>query len=150
MRFNKYNHEGYRDPTTYEAFTNVERERSAARKAMKQKQLNRHRPLVYICSPYAGDVSRNTRAAQRYCHHAVTMGCIPIAPHLLFPQFMNDRIAEERELAIIMALVLLRKCSEVWVFGSDITPGMQREIRKAQQIGRPIRYFDNTCREVTA
>ena len=27
MRFSKYNHEGYHDPTVYEAFTGIEKER---------------------------------------------------------------------------------------------------------------------------
>ncbi|MEG2935552.1 MAG: DUF4406 domain-containing protein, partial [Clostridium sp.] len=48
MGINKYNQEGYKDPTTYEALTNVTKEeRRAAIKAVR-------RPLVYVCSPYEG------------------------------------------------------------------------------------------------
>lgn len=36
MRFSKYNHEGYHDPTVYEAFTGIEKERKQEKQAVKQ------------------------------------------------------------------------------------------------------------------
>ena len=51
MGINKYNSYGYYDPTVYEALSNIEKEEKAAKRV--------YRPLVYICSPYAGDVERN-------------------------------------------------------------------------------------------
>ena len=76
------NCEGYKDPTAYEALSALERE--------ERRALRAFRPIVYICSPYAGDIDRNTAAARKYSRFAVETGYIPIAPHLLFPQFMND------------------------------------------------------------
>ena len=35
MRFSKYNHEGYHDPTVYEAFTGIEKERKQEKQAGK-------------------------------------------------------------------------------------------------------------------
>ena len=46
MSVNKFNAEGYFDPTAFEALTAIERE--AKKTAFK--------PIVYICSPFAGDV----------------------------------------------------------------------------------------------
>ena len=46
MSVNLYNSEGYLDATVYEALSNVEQE--ARRTA--------YRPLVFICSPFAGDM----------------------------------------------------------------------------------------------
>lgn len=43
------------DPTTYEALTNIEKE---------ERALRAFRPIVYICSPYAGDVSANV---EKFC-----------------------------------------------------------------------------------
>ena len=74
----KKNSEGYDDPTAYEALTRIEQE---------QRALRAFRPIVYICSPYSGDVEKNVEAAQKYSRFAVDTGYIPIAPHLLFPQF---------------------------------------------------------------
>ena len=91
MGINKYNSEGYYDPTVYEALSNIEKEEKAARRV--------YRPLVYICSPYAGDVERNVNMARVYSRFAVRNTCIPITPHLLYPQFMDDGSPAERELA---------------------------------------------------
>ena len=63
MGINKYNSEGYYDPTVYEALSNIEKEEKAARRV--------YRPLVYICSPYAGDVERNVNMARVYSRFAV-------------------------------------------------------------------------------
>lgn len=49
-----------------------------------------YRPLVYICSKYRGDVETNIRNAQLYSRYAVEQGYIPIAPHLLLPQFVDE------------------------------------------------------------
>ena len=98
MGINKYNSEGYYDPTVYEALSNIEKEEKAARRV--------YRPLVYICSPYAGDVERNVNMARVYSRFAVRNTCIPIAPHLLYPQFMDDSIQVERELALFMGMVI--------------------------------------------
>lgn len=104
------------------------------------------RPLVYIASPYSGDTEKNVERARAYCRYAVEQNAIPFAPHLLLPQFMNDE--DERELAIFMDMVFLGKCSELWVFGSNITEGMQREIDKATKRHQTIRYFTEEMQEI--
>lgn len=135
MAISKFNSEGYYDPTTYEALSKVEREEKAAR----------YRPLVYICSPFSGDVSGNIERAKKYSRYAVDSKAIPIAPHLLFPQFMSDDA--ERELALFMDMVLLGKCEELWVFGELVTEGMSAEIAKAKRKNMKIRYFTEDCEE---
>lgn len=140
MSPNLYNAEGYVDPTPFEALTRIEREAQA---------VHTFRPVVYICSPLAGDVAANQEAARRYCRYAVDAGYIPIAPHLFFPQFMDEAKASERDLALFMDTVLLTKCAELWVFGRTISKGMSVEIAKAQRKEKPIRYFDSNCKEVS-
>lgn len=134
----KYNAEGYYDPTAYEALSRIERE---------ERKTN-YRPLVYICSPYSGNVDFNVTNARIYCKYAVDNKCIPIAPHLLFPQFMNDEEPTDRELAMFMNMVLLGKCEELWVFGNTISQGMGQEIAKAEKRRMKIRYFDYELKEV--
>ena len=75
-------------------------------------------------------------------------GFIPIAPHLLFPQFMNDTDPQERELGLFFGNTLMSKCSEVWVFGSFISPGMQAEIKRAKWKNYRLRYFTENLEEV--
>lgn len=134
------NAEGYADPTAFEAFCALEKE---------EKALRAFRPIVYICSPYAGDVERNTAAARRYSRFAVEAGYIPIAPHLLFPQFLNDSDPKERELGLFFGNAILSKCAEMWVFGNRISEGREAEIKRATWKGHRIRYFTESCEEVT-
>ena len=146
MKFSKFNHEGYWDPTTHEALTNIEKDRRAARIAAIPKSPS-FRPIVFICSPYADDPLGNERRAIRYCRFAVHRGCIPIAPHIYFTRFLDDRNPEDRRLGLFMGQVLLSKCVELWVFGDRITDGMEQEILKAEARGMPIRYFDESMEE---
>lgn len=134
------NAEGYADPTAFGAFCAIEKE---------EKALRAFRPIVYICSPYAGDVERNTAAARRYSRFAVEAGYIPIAPHLLFPQFLDDNKPKERGLGLFFGNAILSKCAEMWVFGDWISEGMEAEIKRATWKGHRIRYFSETCEEVT-
>ena len=141
MSVNKRNSEGYYDPTAYEALAKIERE---------VKQTRAYRPLVYVCSPLSGDISGNQENARRYCRFAVDSGCIPLAPHLYFPQFMDDGSGAEHDLALFMDIVLLSKCDQMWVFGDRVSKGMSIEIEKAKRKGQPIRWFTDDCKEVKA
>lgn len=130
MTISKFNGEGYFDPTPYEA--------------LKKK----YRPLIYIASPFSGDEERNAKKAEGYCRFAVNKGYIPLAPHLHYPRFLDDKDMDERELGLHFALILLGKCEELWVF-DKISRGMAAEIAKAKKRKMPIRYFDSMCEEVT-
>lgn len=139
MNAEKFNCEGYFDPTAYEALCAIEKE---------ERALRAFRPIVFICSPYAGEVDENIRAARRYSRFAVDKGYIPIAPHLLFPQFLNDADPNERQLGLFFGDALMSKCSEVWVFGSRISAGMETEIKRAKWKNYRLRYFNESCEEV--
>ena len=106
---------------------------------------SRWRPLVYICSPYSGDPSGNTKKAISYSRFAVDQGAIPLAPHLLLPLYMRED--SERELAMRMDMVFLGCCDELWVFGSSWSDGMQAEIAKAKKLQMKIRYFTEDFKE---
>ena len=130
------------DQALMKSLTEIEKREIEARRAAA------YRPLVYICSPYAGDVENNTVRARAFSRFAVVKRAIPIAPHLLFPQFMSEE--KERRLALFMGMVLLGKCDEVWVFGDRISEGMLAEIEKAKKMRKKIRYFNENMEEVTA
>lgn len=138
MTTDKYNHEGYHDPTAQKAITNV----------VKENEGPVFMPLVYICSPYAGDVVRNTDRAKTYSKFALAKKYIPLAPHLLYPQFMEDSNPKERSAIRLINYVLLSKCRELWVFGGAISPGMAYEISVAEKRRLVIKYFYEACREV--
>ena len=100
MSVDMRNSEGYLDLTAYEAIKKVDQEQRSGRA---------FRPIVYICSPYAGDIAGNVDAARRYSRFAVDKGYIPIAPHLLYPQFLDDADPDERELGIFFGNAIMSK-----------------------------------------
>ena len=74
----RYNSEGYYAPVVYEALTKIEREeREARRKAA-------YRPLVYICSPYAGDAEKKHKPELNICR------VIRIFNFIELNQFLDD------------------------------------------------------------
>lgn len=126
------NPEGYVDPVPYQAISNMDREQK------------RYMPMVYICSAYSDDVEYNVQKARIYSRYAVDAGAIPIAPHLLLPQFMKEE--SERDLAMFMDIAILSKCRELWVFGEP-TAGMLNEIAYAERKQMTIKYFDEDMKE---
>ncbi|QRN84851.1 DUF4406 domain-containing protein [Clostridia bacterium] len=135
MSVNKFNAEGYYDPTAFEALTNIE-------KVKKQKK-----KIVFICSPFAGDIDWSTKRARRYGRFAVTQKTVPIITHLMYPQFLEETDPEERQLGLDLGLVLLGKCHELWVFGDKISSGMSVEIKSAKRWNIRVRYFTTGCKE---
>ena len=126
-----FNNEGYADPTAYEALNRIQRE----------EKKSKYRPMVYICSPFSsGDISENIENARKYSRYAVDNHCIPFAPHLLFPQFMNEE--KERSLTMFMNRVLLGKCDELWVFGRIYSSGMKKEMKWARQKKMTIKFVE--------
>lgn len=99
--------------------------------------------LIYVCSPFSGDVDGNVKRAKDYCKFVLSEGNVPLAPHLLFPQFLNDNVESERELAMSCNFEILNKCDELWVFGDKISRGMKQEIQYATDNDKPILTFIN-------
>ncbi|MBS6275969.1 MAG: DUF4406 domain-containing protein [Actinomycetaceae bacterium] len=132
----RLNEKGYRDPTAYQAL-----------KLVQQAEFG-NRPLTYICSPYSGDVEANVELARDLSAYAVDCQRIPLAPHLLFPQFMDDTDPWDRELAMFFNRVLLSKCEAMWVYTPRVSLGMKTEIGWAHQFELPITYFDHNFAEV--
>ncbi len=94
---------------------------------------------VYICSPCRGDYENNIQRAKEYSRAAVEKGVIPVTPHIYLTQFMDDKVPEERELALKIGSELVLGCSELWAFGIDHpSAGMAAEIELAKAHGIPI------------
>ncbi len=78
---------------------------------------------VYICSPFcptntnpvlaANELIDNLKLAKDACSFATSRGCEPIAPHLYYPQFLNDNDEYERKLGMELGLKALRSCNEL-------------------------------------
>lgn len=96
--------------------------------------------LVYISSPLRGDIGRNIQKARDYCAYAASCGVVPLAPHTIFTQYLDDEQPEQREQGLRMGHDLLRRCDELWIMGSTISTGMREEIDLAKKLYLPILY----------
>lgn len=109
------------------------------------------RKIVYICSPLRAstreDMQANIDRANAYCAMAARKeNAVPLAPHAIFTQFLDDYDQRDRLLGLQMGLELLPLCDELWVCGGRISEGMWREIGHAQEVGVPVVYLDGRGR----
>jgi len=101
--------------------------------------------LAFICSPLRGDLEANMQRANRYCLFAVKEGVVPLAPHTIFTQYLDDEDEEERAAGLYLGQELLKRCDELWCFGERISEGMKAEIALAKKRGIPVMYFTDRC-----
>lgn len=118
---------------------------------MKDQKTTVSRKKVYICSPlrpispvvteHEAELAANLKLAKDACTFAALRGCEPIAPHLYYPQFLNDNDDYERALGMELGINALRSCDELWIISPRISFGMSTEIRTAKQFGIPVLVF---------
>ena len=95
--------------------------------------------LIYVASPYKGDIEKNIEYAKQACRYVLNQGNAFFCPHLLYPQILDDNNPEERRLGINIGKEFLAKCDELWAFGGHISHGMFEEIEFAREIGIPVK-----------
>ena len=98
--------------------------------------------LIYVASPYAGDVERNVEYAKQACRTVMESGHAFFAPHLLYPAILDDAVPAERQQGLDMGLTMLERCDELWAFGPYISAGMRAEMAAAADLGIPIRQME--------
>lgn len=82
---------------------------------------------VYICAPLGGDVKGNLEKVKRYTRYALICGTAPVVPHF-YALCLDDHNQKERNIGMAAGLGMLWFCDELWIFGYEITEGMQAEI----------------------
>ena len=143
------NIEGYADPTAGAAIAKSMKEYRQKQRAIYRTQSEiKNRPMVYIVSKYAGDITSNTAAAIEYARYAIERNRIPVVSHLLYPQILDDGDPAQRELGLLFGQALLALCAEVWVFGTEHSPGMQAEIHEARRLKKVIRFYNERMEAV--
>ena len=107
------------------------------------------RPFAYVCSPFRGATEANAERARGYCRQVFKAGYAPLAPHLYFPQFLNDEIPKEREAGMAMGVALLPLCRAIVVCGDQLTEGMKLEVAAARRLDIPVYSLDIFLQEVS-
>lgn len=95
--------------------------------------------LIYVSSPYTGDLERDLEYARRACRTVMECGECPIAPRLIYSAILDDMAPAERKPSAEMSQALLHRCNEVWAFGPVTGSGMKREIAEAKRLYMPVR-----------
>ncbi len=99
-------------------------------------------PFAYVCAPGKGGNATELNKIREYCRQLFEAGYLPIAPALLFPQFLNLRAAKERQAAVEMAHSLLRRCRMVVACGPQITEEMVCDLMLARRLNIPAATLD--------
>ena len=97
---------------------------------------------IFICSPYQGNIEENKKKAAYYAKIVAKAGNVPVAPHIYFPTFLDEKNPNERMTGIAMGHELMDMCDELYVFGFDITEGMKFELDHAKETRKPVRLYD--------
>ena len=93
--------------------------------------------IIYVASPYAGDIEKNTEYAKKACLDVMNQGHAFFCPHLLYPNILDENNPSERQLGLNMGLAMLKNCDELWCYGKRISTGMRAEIEEAKRLEIP-------------
>ena len=114
--------------------------------------------VIYICSPFRpvfkteadrrSELGANIERTKAACKMVAALGCMPMAAHIYFTQFLNDRDPVEREKGMALGLQWLEQSDELWIFGNTVSDGMAAEIARAKELGMPVRCISEPCRAV--
>ncbi len=91
---------------------------------------------AYICSPLSAPnpegMQHNMELAKYYLMQMKRLyHCRTFASHAHLPLMLDDRIPEERETAMQIAVLMLDLCEVLIICGSHISEGMRSEIQTA-------------------
>ncbi len=101
------------------------------------------RKLVFVSTPYTGDIEANVAFARQACYYAICLGHTPLAPHLLYPGIIPDAEPCWRQVGIEMGCDFLALCDEIWLCGPCVSAGMQTELDLARDIGLTVRQISS-------
>ena len=96
---------------------------------------------IFICSPYQGNIEENKKKAAYYAKIVAKSGNVPVAPHIYFPNFLDEKNSNERMTGIEMGLELMDTCDMVYVFGFEIT-------EHAKEMKKPVRLYDRNFEQI--
>lgn len=100
--------------------------------------------FVYICHPIRGDKLSNLKKILKIVRtiNLNMPNIVPLTNYFADCLALCDEVEEERNKGLYNDIKLLQSgiVDEVWVFGDEITEGMQIEIDTAKERGIPIKY----------
>ena len=108
---------------------------------------------IYIISRYRAETEEelelNKKVARHFCQEIIEEGNVPVAPHLYYPQFLDDNDPEDRSLGLRLGIRDLRESKEylLVIVGGEISEGMAGEIEEIGRLGMKGRIVSMTKQE---
>src|SRR3989304_6893056 len=106
--------------------------------------------LVYLESPYCGQIDRNVEYAISCMHDSLSRNEAPFVSHLLYTRvpkkghvcdYTGDNTWISREKGMAAGFAFAEKCQKsVFYIDLGISPGMKEGIERAKAAGRIIEY----------
>tara|TARA_R100001369_G_scaffold38842_1_gene64761 strand:+ start:4939 stop:5301 length:363 start_codon:yes stop_codon:yes gene_type:complete len=94
---------------------------------------------VIIESPYSGGHPDNIKYARRCLWDSILRDESPFASHLLYTQVLDDKISEQRQKGMKLALAWYEVAELCAVYmDRGMTEGMESGIKHAKSLGIPI------------
>lgn len=97
--------------------------------------------LLYVCSPYRGEIRRNKEYARELTRTAINSGFAPVTVHLYLTEVLDDNKPQERSRGMAAGQDILKRCSYI-LLGEKygISEGMKEEITLAALKGLIMLY----------
>ena len=93
--------------------------------------------MIYICSPYRGEVKRNKEYARELTRKAIDNGFVPVTVHLYLTEALDDNKPDERAKGMEAGQTILDNCKFILVGNRyGISEGMKAEIKAAWKAGK--------------
>lgn len=93
--------------------------------------------MIYICSPYRGEVKRNKDYARELTRKAIDNGFVPVTVHLYLTEALDDNKPDERAKGMEAGQTILDNCKFILVGNRyGISEGMASEISRAFDKGK--------------
>lgn len=112
--------------------------------------------FAYVCAPFESSAGLPFHKVREYCLALYELGFIPIAPNLMFCQFLSEAVPAQHAARQDMAQALLRRCRVLVVCGDTVTEEMESEILLAKRLHivsttlagiQKIALYDGKCRD---
>ena len=97
--------------------------------------------LVYVCSPYRGDIRRNKEYARELTKIALDNGFLPVTVHLYLTEVVDDNDPEQRKRGLAAGMKILENCKYILIGEKyGVSEGMKAEIIMAALKGIVMLY----------
>ena len=97
--------------------------------------------LLYVCSPYRGEIRRNKEYARELTRAAINSGFAPVTVHLYLTEVLDDSKPQERSRGMAAGQDILKQCAYI-LLGTKygFSEGMKEEITLAALKGLIMLY----------